>query len=144
MNVYSIVFLCVMSCLFILYFVDKYTNHSLLLTVIQWRPALVALGTLINAIAAALPSGDFAVMAAVFNAASAATQKAEDLYLMGKLPKEERNAYAQLLIGEALQHAGIEITVQVQEIIDGCIAAVCLLMPHGVEPLVSEGEQDAA
>ena len=48
---------------------------------------------------------------------------------MDKLPKEERNAYAKLLIGEKLA-AGIEVTQQIEQVIDGVIAIVCMLMPH--------------
>ena len=49
---------------------------------------------------------------------------------MDKLPKEERNAYAKLLIGEKLAAAGIEVTPQIEQVIDGVIAIVCMLMPH--------------
>lgn len=44
--------------------------------------------------------------------------------------KEERNAYAKLLIGEKLAAAGIEVTPQIEQVIDGVIAIVCMLMPH--------------
>ena len=49
---------------------------------------------------------------------------------MNELPKEERNAYAQTMIAAILYEAGIEVTEQVQQMIDGAIAVVCMLMPH--------------
>jgi hypothetical protein len=140
MNIYQIIFLCTAAAVLTVYLVDRFTGRKLTLAIIQWRPALIALTALCNAIAAVLPSSYFPTVAAVLKAASDATQQAEKLYLMGELPKDERNDYAQLLIAGILRDAGIDVTDQVQEIIDGCIAVVCMLMPHGVEPVVPEGE----
>ena len=50
---------------------------------------------------------------------------------MGKLPKEERNDYAQLIVADVLKEAGITVTEQIQMIIDGGIEMMCLLLPHG-------------
>ena len=140
MNIYQIIFLCTAAAVLTVYLVDRFTGRKLTLAIIQWRPALIALTALCNAIAAVLPSSYFPTVAAVLKAASDATQQAEKLYLMGELPKDERNDYAQLLIAGILRDAGIDVTDQVQEIIDGCIAVVCMLMPHGIEPVVPEGE----
>lgn len=140
MNIYQIIFLCTAAAVLTVYLVDRFTGRKLTLAIIQWRPALIALTALCNAIAAVLPSSYFPTVAAVLKAASDATQQAEKLYLMGELPKDERNDYAQLLIAGILRDAGIDVTDQVQEIIDGCIAVVCMLMPHGVNPIVPEGE----
>lgn len=144
MNTYQIIFLCIVAAVLAAYLIDRFTGRKLTLAIIQWRPALIALTALCDAIAGVLPSSTFPVVAAVLRAASDATQKAEKLYLMGELPKTERNEYAQLLIAEVLRDAGIDVTDQVQEIIDGCIAVVCMLMPHGVEPSVPEGEPAVA
>lgn len=132
MNIYSVILLCITAALIAVYFIDRFTKHKMLLAVIQWRPVLIALSSLVSAIAAVLPSQKFALLSIVLNAASDATQKAEELYRLNELPKYERNDYAQLLIAKTLQEAGIEVTDQIQEIIDGCIAVVCMLMPHGV------------
>jgi len=144
MNIYKIIFLCVVSIVFIVYLVDRFVDRTFILHIIQWKPVLLALTALCDAIAGVLPSSTFPVIAVVLRAASDATQKAEKLYLMGNLPKDERNDYAQLLIAEVLRDAGIDVTEQIQEIIDGCIAVVCMLMPHGVDPVVPEGELAAA
>ena len=144
MNTYQIVFFCFACMIVAAYLIDLFTGRKLTLAIIQWRPALIALTAFCDAIAAVLPSSHFPIVATVLRAASAATQQSEKLYLMGELPKNERNEFAQLLIAEVLRDAGIEVTEQVQEIIDGCIAVVCMLMPHGVEPVVPEGELTTA
>lgn len=144
MNTYQIIFLCIAAAVLAAYLIDRFTGRKITLAIIQWRPALIALTALCDAVASVLPSSTFPIVATVLRAASDATQQAEKLYIMGDLPKAERNEYAQLLIAEMLRDAGIEVTEQVQEIIDGCIAVVCMLMPHGVEPIVPEGEITAA
>lgn len=144
MNTYQIIFLCIAAAVLVVYLIDRFTGRKLTLAIIQWRPALIALTALCDAIAGVLPSSQFPIVARVLKAASDATQQAEKLYLIGDLPKEERNDYAQLLIADVLRGAGIDVTDQMQEIIDGCIAVVCMLMPHGVEPVVPEGEPAVA
>ena len=70
----------------------------------------------------------------MLEAACNGAETAEKLWLMGQLPKEERNEYAQLIVADVLKEAGITVTEQIQMIIDGGIEMMCLLMPHGVEP----------
>lgn len=140
MNTYQIIFLCFVSALFVVYLIDRFTGRKILLTVVQWNPVLTTLTALVNAVAAVLPSSQFAKAILVLKAASDAAQKAEQLYLMGQLPKDERNEYAQLLIAQSLEQAGVSVTEQIQEIIDGCIAVACMLMPHGKTPSIAEGE----
>lgn len=140
MNTYQIVFLCVTAAALAAYLIDRFTGRKITLAIIQWRPSLVALTALCDAVAAVLPSSHFPTVSTVLRAASNATQQAEELYFMGKLPKDERNEFAQLLIADVLREAGIDVTEQVQEIIDGCIAVVCMLMPHGKTPSIAEGE----
>ena len=140
MDTYQIIFICVFAIALVIYLTDRFTGHKILFYVVQWRPVLVAMTAFCDAVANALPSSYFYTAAMVLKAASDAAQQAEKLYLMGELPKEERNEYAQLLIASALRDAGIGVTEQIQEIIDGCIAVVCMLMPHGIEPIVPEGE----
>ena len=144
MNTYSIIFLCIAAIVVAIYLFDRFTNRNILQAVIQWRPALSALMALSGAIASAMPSSQFAMVTAILKAASDATQKAEKLYQIGALPKEERNDFAQLLIAEILRDGGITVTDQVQEIIDGCIAVVCMLMPHKTTFSISESGTIAA
>lgn len=134
MTTENIIFLSIIGILIVLFLIDKFTNHTILQTILQWKPALAALTALAKAIASALPSSDFALAVTILEAASKATQRAEELYKLNALPKEDRNAYAQTMIAQILSDAGIEVTAQVQQIIDGCIAVICLLMPHNVTP----------
>ena len=140
MNTYQIIFLCVAAAMLSAYLIDRFTGHKIIMAIVQWRPVLVASTALCNAIASVLPSSQFVTVATVLRAASDATQEAERLYIMSALPKDERNAYAKAVISETLNTAGVEITAQIEQIIDGCIAVVCMLMPHGVEPAVPEGD----
>lgn len=139
MNTYQIIFLCFVAMIIAVYLIDRFTGRKITKAIIQWKPALIALSAFVKAVASVLPSSYFAIATTVLDAASAATQEAEKLYLMNELPKEERNQYAQKLIAETLEQAGIHVTDQIQQIIDGCIAVVCMLMPHGLEPSVPEG-----
>ena len=81
-----------------------------------------------------MPNNDLKKVIVVFEAACAGAETAEKLWLMGQLPKEERNEYAQLLVADLLKKAGIEVTEQIQMIIDGGIEMMCILMPHGETP----------
>lgn len=135
MNTYQICFLCLVIVVVVIYFIDRFTGRKITLAIVQWKPAVAALSAFVKAAAAVLPSSYFTLVSTVLDAASAATQEAEKLYMMNQLPKEDRNKYAQQLIINVLQTTGVDVTEQVQQIIDGCIAAVCMLMPHGLEPI---------
>lgn len=78
-----------------------------------------------------------------FDAASQGAQMAEELWKMGQLPKDDRNAFAKKVARDTLESAGIEVTEQIQMIIDGIIEVVCMLMPHGVKPDGEEGDHGA-
>ena len=136
MEVYQIVQLAVAITVGILYIVQKFTGISFMEEIIQWKPVVVALGATLKAVAGALPSEDLKLVITVLNAACAGAETAEDLWLMGRLPKEERNEYAQLLVAQTLKEAGINVTEQVQMIIDGGIEMMCLLLPHGLQPYI--------
>lgn len=130
MEIYQIVLLTVAALLAVLYILDKATGHKVITSIIQWRPVLIALTTTVSAIAEVLPSSYFTLVATVLQAAADATITAEDLWKLGQLEKSERNEYAIGLVTRTLQLAGIEITEPIKQIIDGCIAIVCMLMPH--------------
>lgn len=102
--------------------------------IIQWKPVVVAIGATLKAVSGALPSEDLKLVVKVLEAACEGAEAAEKLWLMGELPKEERNDYAQLLVADVLKKAGISVTEQIQAIIDGGIEMMCLLMPHGRTP----------
>lgn len=106
--------------------------------IIQWKPVVVTLGATLKAVAGVLPSEDLKLVITVLEAACKGAETAEDLWLMGQLPKEERNEYAQLLVAQTLKEAGINVTEQIQMIIDGGIEMMCLLLPHGLQPNIEE------
>ena len=118
MNAYEITLLCVIGAIVAVWLVDRFTGGHITEKIIQWHPVLAALTALTSAVSA------------VLKAVCDGTVTAEQLWKMDKLPKEERNAYAKLLIGEKLAAAGIEVTPQIEQVIDGVIAIVCMLMPH--------------
>ena len=118
----------------ILYIVQRVTGVSIMEKIVRWKPVLVALGATLKAISGALPSEDLKKVITVLEAACAGAETAEDLWLMGQLPKEERNEYAQLLVAQTLKEAGINVTEQIQMIIDGGIEMMCILLPHGQKP----------
>lgn len=89
---------------------------------------------MIKATANVLPSPYFKIVVTVLEAAGKATETAEDLWKLGELPKDERNAYAKQMAADVLTKAGIEVTDQIWMIINGAIEMVCMLMPHGVVP----------
>lgn len=130
MKTEGIVLLCVVGVILIIWLIDRFAGGKITQKIIQWRPALAALSALVSAVSAVLPSETFATVSMVLKAVSDGTVAAEELWKMGNLPKDERNAYAKKLIGEKLSAAGIEVTEQVGQIIDGVIAVVCMLLPH--------------
>ena len=130
MNAYEITLLCVIGVIVAVWLVDRFTGGHITEKIIQWHPVLAALPALTSAVSAVLPSSYFATLNVILKAVCDGTVTAEQLWKMDKLPKEERNDYAKLLIGEKLAAAGIEVTPQIEQVIDGVIAIVCMLMPH--------------
>ena len=118
----------------VLYVIQKMTGINFIEKIIRWKPVAVSVGAMLKAVAGALPSEDLKIVITVLEAACKGAETAEDLWLMGQMPKEERNDYAQLMVAEILRDAGIEVTEQIQMIIDGGIEMMCLLLPHGQKP----------
>jgi hypothetical protein len=83
MELYQVVFLCIAGSIGILYIVQRVTGTNLLEKIVQWKPVVIALGTVLKAVASALPSKDLKTVITVVDAACDATQTAEDLWLMG-------------------------------------------------------------
>lgn len=81
-----------------------------------------------------LPSKTLGTIKHVLDTSVKATELAEQAWLMGQLPRDERNAYAKNWAETALEELGIEITPQIEAIIAGVIEMTCMVLPHGVEP----------
>jgi len=65
----------------------------------------------------------------IADAAEIGVGQAQQLYRIGQLDPEERKGEAQRFIREAVQLAGIEVTPEVNRVIDGAIEAKVLLLP---------------
>lgn len=145
MEMYQVVLLVVAAAIAVLYFVQRFTGVNYIQMIVQWKPVQAAITALVKAVANILPSPYFKTVVAVLEAAGEGAETAEELWKLGELPKDERNAYAKDIAAEVLTKAGIEVTEQIQMIIDGAIEMVCMLMPHGVTPYksVTQPESEA-
>lgn len=130
MDTYGIVLLCVVGAVLIVWLIDRLTGGAVVAKIVQWRPVLTAMTALVSAVAAVLPSDYFKTVNVILHAVCDGTVTAEELWKMGELDKSERNAYAKQMIAGKLDAAGIEVTEQVEQVIDGVIAVVCMLLPH--------------
>lgn len=98
-----------------------------------FSPILSSLYLTIKAVGKVLPSHNIlTLITTVLEAAIQATRLAEQMWLDGNIDKEQRNIYAKNYISEILEQAGIAVTEEVEDIIDGAIALTCALLPHEV------------
>lgn len=134
MNTYGIALLIVLGILVVLYLLDKVTGKNTLLYIVAGKPILSALTLLAKAIGAATGSPWFDVAYVTMNAAIDATERAEQLWKNGELPKDQREDYATLMIAGALRDAGITVTDDLQTVIDGVVALTAMLLPHETKP----------
>lgn len=131
---YVITFCIIAVAAAIIYVVGKFYKKDFLTWLVQCKPIIAALGGVVEALSAQMPSEQMNRILVVIKAATDGAQTAEKLWLMGQLPREERNARAKEIAKEAIEQAGFEVTDQIQMIISGVIEIVCILLPHGVEP----------
>ena len=107
------------------------TGVDVLKKIVLTRPIINALADAAAAVYKVFPGRkELKTVQVVVNAAVKGAELAEQAWKMGSLEKEERNAYAKKLIADMLAEAGIEVTTQVQMIIDGAIEATCMILPH--------------
>ena len=142
MDTYGIVLLCIVGAVLTVWLIDRLTHGAIIAKIVQWRPVLTAMTTLVSAVAAVLPSEYFKTVNTILRAVCDGTVTAEELWKMDKLDKSERNAYAKKIIASKLASAGIEVTQQIEQVIDGVIAVVCMLLPHESHEVLSEGEAE--
>lgn len=138
MNTYTIAFLVVVVIGVVLYFYEKITMKKIFPTIQIAFPILSAATMLAKTISATTDNEYFKTFVVVMQAATDATQKAEELWLKGSLPKDKRYEYAHQFIEETLAQAGIAVTAQINDMITGFIAMVACLLPHGLIPEGSE------
>lgn len=134
MELYQVVLLVVSAIVAILYFIQRLTGVNYIQIIVQWKPVQAAITALVKAVENILPSPYFKTVVTVLEAAGKGAETAEELWKLGELSKDERNRFAKELAADVLSNAGIDVTPQIQMIIDGAIEIVCMLMPHGVVP----------
>lgn len=106
-----------------------------------FAPVLEILCSCIKGISGMMPNNaSLMILSTVLNAAVEATEMAETLWLEGTIDKEQRNAYAKNYIAGILEKAKIPADNNINLIIDGVIAFVCYLLPHGNTPVVTDEE----
>lgn len=94
-------------------------------------PILKALLTVLKAVDGIVHNSPALTIAVqVVSVAIEAAGEAEKLWLAGQLDKAARPAYAQEYIVNLLSKANIQITENIQGIIQGAISLTCFLMPH--------------
>ena len=114
MELYQVVLLVVAAGIAVLYFIQRFTGVNYIHMIVQWKPVQAAITALVKAVSNILPSPYFKTVVAVLEAAGEGAETAEELWKLGELPKEERNAYAKEIAAEVLTKAGIEVTFEVK------------------------------
>lgn len=134
MNTYGIALLAVLAVLLVVFLYDKVTGQNTMVYLVAGKPILTALTLLAKAVGGATGNTWFDVAYITMNAAIDATERAEQLWKNGELPKDQREDYATLMIAAALKDAGIVVTDDLQNVIDGTVSLVCMLLPHETKP----------
>lgn len=107
-----------------------------------FAPVLEILCSCIKGISGMMPNNaSLMILSTVLNAAVEATEMAETLWLEGTIDKEQRNAYAKNYIAGILEKAKIPVDNNINLIVDGVIAFVCYLLPHGQQPILNAEEE---
>lgn len=95
------------------------------------NPILTSLSAVLHAVGAVVKDNStLAIMSSVISGAIDAAGYAEKLWLDGEIDKEKRPQYAQEHIERMLSALSIDITPEIQSVIQGAIALTCYLMPH--------------
>lgn len=134
MNTYGIALLIALALIVAIFLFERITGRNTLVYILAGKPILSALTLLAKAIHGATNNAWFHVLYVTMSAAIDATERAEQLWKNGELPKDQREDFASLMIAGALKDAGITVTDDLQTIIDGCVAMVCYLLPHESKP----------
>lgn len=142
MDFSSIVFIVLGTLLFAGLVACAYFGKDYLRYHKAFSPVLEILCSCIKGISGMLPdNATLMTLSIVLNAAVEATEMAERLWLDGTLDKEQRNLYAKNYISGILEKAKIESNGNINNIVDGVIAFVCYLLPHGQEPVHEDEEE---
>ena len=142
MAIENIIFIVLGTLLFAGVFACVYFGKDYLRYHKVFAPVLSILCTCVKGISGMMPENStLAILAVVLNASMEATTLAERLWLNGALDKEQRNSYAKEYISLVLEKAEVKIDNNINNIVDGVIAFVCYLLPHGQQPVLSTEEE---
>lgn len=130
MDLSSIILLVIAGISLVLFCVSKIWGINLMSYILQAKPVLSTIISIISAVSNLLPSKYLKIALTVAQAAAKGAVAAEELWKIGELPKEERNAYAKTWAENTLTEANIEVTEQMKIIISGVIEVACILLPH--------------
>jgi hypothetical protein len=83
----------------------------------------------VNTVSKVVPVPYIELIEKVFNLADVAIHNAEQLYKIGELQKDERKNEARDYVNNALKLVGVEVTPELQKVIDGAIQASVSLLP---------------
>ena len=136
MELYQIVLIVFAFAVAVLYIYKRVTGIDFLKRIVLSKPVIAALASAVDAAYKLWPNDTQKVVHTVLKAGAEAAETAERAWLMGELAKDERNLYAKDLAHEILAKAGINVAAQIDMIISGITEAVCILLPHEVEPKV--------
>lgn len=130
MNTYGIALLAFLAALVAVFMFDRISGKNTILYIVAGKPILSALTLLAKAIHGVTGNVWFDIAYITMNAAIDATERAEQLWKNGALPKEQREDFATLMIAGALKDAGITVTDDLQRIIDDMVSLTAMLLPH--------------
>lgn len=109
-----------------LYYGKNYLSYSKV-----FSPIVSSLYTVVKGISSMAPNNTIlSTVCLVIGAAIDATESAEKAWLAGEAEKQQKNHIAKNLISDLLVNANITVTPAIEQIIDGTIAVVCMLLPH--------------
>ena len=132
------IFLAIVAVVVGLYIFDRFTGNNILVKVVSLQPVLDAMTLLAKALSGVTNSPQFSEAQIVFDAVARATRKAEDLYLLDAISKDERHDYAVAMVTTILTEANIEITDKISALIESAIILCCAIIPHNRPKEVSE------
>ena len=131
MELYQIILIVLGVIIAGLYIYSRITGKDLLRGILLSRPVLKAIGGAVEAIYHIWPERKaLRSVSVIMTAAIEGAEIVEKAWQMGNLEKDDRNAFAKVLVRDTLSKAGITITPQVEAIVAGVIEAVCIVLPH--------------
>ena len=106
----------------------KYVNTPQIIGTVQ--DGLATADTILDGVQAALPGlPGITVVDKVIELAQKGVNAAEQLYKSAQVPKEERKTTAVQLVKDCLTAANVEITPDIEKIIDGAVEAAVFTLP---------------